>query len=150
MTLADRIAVMRAGHVLQIGTPRDIYDRPATSFVGSFLGSPRMNLWPGRVDGDAVVAGPFRVQRPREAPARVEVGVRPEHVILGEGDAQGEVIAVEPLGAETHVVVRIAGFDVRAHTRGFDARRRGDRVLLSIDASRAMVFDADGDKKRLA
>ena len=150
MTLADRIAVMRGGRVLQMGTPREIYDRPATSFVGSFLGSPRMNLWPGRVDGDAVVAGPFRVQRPREVSSRVEVGVRPEHVVLGEGDAQGEVIAVEPLGAETHLVVRLAGFDVRAHTRGFDARRRGDHVLLSIDASRAMVFDADGDKKRLS
>jgi multiple sugar transport system ATP-binding protein len=151
MTLADRIAVMRGGRLLQMGTPREIYDRPATAFVGTFLGSPRMNLLPGRVDGDAIVAGPFRVVRKGVAlPARVEVGVRPEHVVLGQGDHDGEVIAVEPLGAETHVVVRVGDLDVRAHTRGFDTRRRGDRVLVSIDAERAMVFDADGDGARVA
>jgi len=151
MTLADRIAVMRAGRILQVGTPREIYDRPATSFIGAFLGTPRMNLLPGRIEGDAVLAGPFRVARPGgDIPPRLHVGVRPEHVILGQGDRHGEVIAVEPLGAETHVIVRIGDLDVRVHTRGFDAHRRGDRVLVSIDAERAIVFDADGEGARLA
>jgi multiple sugar transport system ATP-binding protein len=151
MTLADRIAVMRGGRVLQVGTPREIYDRPATSFVGAFLGSPRLNLLPGRVEGGAVIAGPFRVPLPGGAlPERVEVGVRPEHVVLGEGDARGEVIAVEPLGAETHVVVRMGDLALRAHARGFDSHRRGDQVLVSIDPARAMVFDAGGDGRRLA
>jgi multiple sugar transport system ATP-binding protein len=151
MTLADRIAVMRGGRLLQLGTPKEIYDRPATSFVGGFLGSPRMNLLPGRVDGDSIIAGPFRVPRPREAlPLRVEVGVRPEHVVLEQGDAHGEVIAVEPLGAETHLIVRVGDLDIRAQTRGFDTHRRGDDVLVSIDPARAMVFDAGGDNRRLA
>jgi multiple sugar transport system ATP-binding protein len=151
MTLADRIAVMRAGRILQIGTPREIYDRPATSFVGAFLGTPRMNLLPGRIDGDKITFGPFHVPRPRgELPPRVEVGVRPEHVVLGRGNADGEIIAVEPLGAESHVIVRIGDRDVRVHTRGFEPHRRGDRVLLSIDTEKAMLFDADGDGGRLA
>jgi multiple sugar transport system ATP-binding protein len=151
MTLADRIAVMQRGRILQFGTPREIYERPSSSFVGTFLGSPRMNLLPARVNGDSVVAGPFRVPRPEEAlPAHIAVGVRPEHVVIGQGDAHGEVIAVEPLGAETHLVVRVGDFDIRAHTRGFDAHRRGDQVTVSIEADRAMVFDADGDGKRLA
>src|SRR5262249_10218542 len=61
MTLADRIVVMRAGRVVQIGTPRDLYERPATAFVATFLGAPPTNLLPARVDGDRIVAGPFRL-----------------------------------------------------------------------------------------
>jgi multiple sugar transport system ATP-binding protein len=151
MTLADRIAVMRAGRILQLGSPKEVYDRPATSFVGAFLGSPRMNLIPGRVDGGEIVAGPFRLPRPAgPLPPRLEVGVRPEHVVLGKGDALAEVLAVEPLGAETHVVVRVDDLDVRAQSRGFDAHRRGDRVLVSIDAARAMLFDAEAEGRRIA
>src|SRR3984893_10232798 len=71
MTLADRIAVLRAGRLLQVGTPREVYERPATSFVGAFLGTPRMNLIAARAQGDAIAAGPFRVPRPGGAlPAR--------------------------------------------------------------------------------
>src|ERR1700722_5619471 len=64
MTLADRIAVMRGGRLLQLATPREVYERPATSFVGTFLGSPRMNLLPARAEGDLLAAGPFHFSRP--------------------------------------------------------------------------------------
>jgi multiple sugar transport system ATP-binding protein len=151
MTLADRIAVMRAGRLLQVGTPREVYQQPATSFVGAFLGSPRMNLLEARADGSDVVAGPFRVPRPREIlPARLEVGVRPEHVRVGAEGEPGEIVAVEPLGAETHLVVRVGEVDLRAHAPGFDEHRRGDPVRVAIDAAHAIVFDADGDGARLA
>src|ERR1019366_2461340 len=101
------------------------YERPATSFVGAFLGSPRMNLLPARVEGDAIVAGPFRLPRPAGAlPARLEVGVRPEHVALvdsaGEAGEAGEILAVEPLGAETHVLVKVGDQEPRVQSRGFD------------------------------
>jgi multiple sugar transport system ATP-binding protein len=160
MTLGDRIAVLRAGRLLQVGTPREVYERPATSFVGAFVGSPAMNLLPAHVDGDAVVAGPFRLPRPAGAlPRRLEVGVRPEHVRLGEpgqpgaggaSGATGRVVAVEPLGAETHVVVRVGDRDLRARAGGFDAHRRGDEVGVSIEASAALLFDADGAGERVA
>src|SRR5579863_7647684 len=106
MTLADRIAVLRAGRLLQFAAPREIYERPATSFVGAFLGSPRMNLLPARVEGDLLHAGPFRLPRPSvDLPPRLELGVRPEHVALGVEGVPGKVVAVEPLGAESHLVV---------------------------------------------
>jgi multiple sugar transport system ATP-binding protein len=150
MTLADRIAVMRAGRLLQVGTPREVYEHPATSFVGAFLGTPRMNLIAARAQGDAIAAGPFRVPRPGGAlPARLEVGVRPEHVQLGDEGERGEVVAVEPLGAETHVVVRVGDLDLCVRTLGFEVPRRGGTVRVSIDASHALVFDADGQGERV-
>jgi multiple sugar transport system ATP-binding protein len=151
MTLADRIAVMRAGRLLQLATPREVYERPATSFVGTFLGSPRMNLLAARAEADAIVAGPFRLSRPPGTlPLRIEIGVRPEHVALGEIGERGEVIAVEPLGAETHVVVRVGEQDLRARGSGFDVHRRGDPVRVAIDAARAMIFSAEGEGERVA
>jgi multiple sugar transport system ATP-binding protein len=154
MTLADRIAVMKAGRVVQVATPREVYERPANAFVGGFLGSPRMNLFEGSVEGGLLFAGPFRLPRPGVAlPYRVKVGVRPEHVLVvddfaaaGEG---GEVVAVEPLGAETHLLVRVAGQDVRARGVGFDGHRRGDSVRVAIDWEHVIVFDADGEGERL-
>jgi multiple sugar transport system ATP-binding protein len=150
MTLADRIAVLRAGKLLQFATPREIYERPATSFVGAFLGTPRMNLLPARADGDAIVAGPFRFPRPDcVLPAALEVGIRPEHVSLGSAAASGEVIAVEPLGAETHVVVRLGTLELRAQSRGFATYRRGEVVGVAVEPARALVFEAGGDGRRL-
>jgi multiple sugar transport system ATP-binding protein len=150
MTLADRIAVLRAGRLLQFATPREIYERPATSFVGSFLGTPRMNLVPARADGDAVVAGPFRFPRPDGVlPAEIEVGIRPEHVSLGDAGERGEVVAVEPLGAETHVVVRLGSLQLRAQSRGFASTRRGDGVGVAVETARALVFEAGGEGRRL-
>jgi multiple sugar transport system ATP-binding protein len=151
MTLADRIAVMRGGKLLQLATPREIYEKPATSFVGAFLGSPRMNLLSARVHGDALLAGAFRLRRPAGAlPARLEVGVRPEHVVLGAEGEPGEVIAVEPLGAESHLIVKVGDLDLRAQARGFDAHRRGDTVRVKLVEDHALVFDAEGPGERIA
>jgi multiple sugar transport system ATP-binding protein len=175
MTLADRIVVMRAGKIEQVGTPRGIYEKPATAFVGGFVGSPRMNLLPAEVEGDAVVAGPFRVPLSAavsgvseaadaavSAVSAVTIGLRPEHLRVhaasgafsapsgaesgansgADPSAAGEVVAVEPLGAETHLVVRVGDFELRARCPGFEAPRRGDIVRVSFDPSRALVFRA--------
>jgi multiple sugar transport system ATP-binding protein len=163
MTLGDRIAVMRAGRIVQLGTPREIYETPATSFVGAFLGSPRMNLIAARVDGDALLVGPFRMPKPRgPLPQRLEVGVRPEHVRCGPGgkpregeDGQGEdgqVDAVEPLGAETHLVVRVGELELRARARQGkgETPRRGDAVKVVIDLKHAFVFSGEDGGERIA
>jgi multiple sugar transport system ATP-binding protein len=144
MTLADRIAVMRAGKLLQLASPREIYERPASAFVGTFLGSPRMNLLGARVEGDAVVAGPFTLPRPSgELPEKLEVGVRPEDVrLVADGDGvAAEVVAVEPLGAETHLVVRAGGAELRLRAAGFAEMARGANVRVALEASRAHLFD---------
>jgi len=154
MTLGDRIVVMRSGAVLQVGTPREVYERPQTSFVGAFLGTPRMNLLDGRAAGGTVVAGPFEWRSPATGlPPRVCVGVRPQHVRLGdpgEGRHRGEVVAVEPLGAESHVHVRVGDVALRAQAPGFETRRRGDGVGVSIDASSILIFDAEHGERRIA
>jgi multiple sugar transport system ATP-binding protein len=154
MTLADRIAVMRSGRVVQVATPREVYEQPATAFVGGFLGSPRMNLFDASVEGGLLFAGPFRLPRPGVTlPYRVQVGVRPEHVLVVDDFAAageiGEVVAVEPLGAETHLLVRVGGHDVRARGAGFDAHRRGESVRVAVDWEHLLVFDAEGEGERL-
>jgi multiple sugar transport system ATP-binding protein len=154
MTLGDRVALMRGGRVVQVGTPREVYERPATSFVAGFLGSPRMNILPARTEGDALVVGPFRIARPAGSlPERVEVGVRPEHVrVVSGGDVgeRGEVVAVEPLGAQTNLVVKVGDLELRAQQPlPFGTLARGAEVRVSIDAGRALFFRADGDGERL-
>jgi ABC-type sugar transport system ATPase subunit len=93
-----------------------------------------MNVLPARTDGGVVWAGPFRIAEGRTGlPARLEVGVRPENVrLVEEGGEPGEVIEVEPLGAETHLLVRTGGLDLRAVVRGFGANRRGDQVGVGL------------------
>jgi multiple sugar transport system ATP-binding protein len=151
MTLADRIAVMRAGKLLQFASPRDIYERPASSFVGTFLGTPRMNLWEGRTENGAVQVGPFALSAPGALPSKVECGVRPEHVeIVPVADGTpAEIVAVEPLGAETHFVLRAGELDIRARAPGFDARARGEKVGVRFDAKRVHWFDPAKDGARV-
>ncbi len=155
MTLADRICVMHKGSVLQIAAPRAIYERPSTSFVATFLGTPRMNLIDARIDGDELVCGPFRVAKPLAAslPERLVVGVRPEDVHLAkEGDAGAvrfEVAVSEPLGAETHLVLRAGDVELRVRAPGFDPRPTGAAVHLTIDSSRMHLFAATIDGRRL-
>ena len=154
MTLADRICVMQKGSVLQVAPPREIYERPATSFVATFLGTPRMNLIDARIDRDELVCGPFRVAKPQGSLAdRLVAGVRPEDVHLAkEGDpgaARFEVAVSEPLGAETHLVLRAGDVELRVRAPGFDPRPLGAALFVTIDASRMHLFAATPDGKRL-
>jgi multiple sugar transport system ATP-binding protein len=150
MTLADRIAVLRNGRLLQCATPRDIYENPAAEFVGTFVGSPRMNVIRATVSGDTINAGPFKLPRgQRSLPPSVDVGIRPEDVRLGGEGVTGEVIVVEPLGAESHLVVRVAGVELRVRTAGFDSHARGSVVHVAVDSERVHVFDPARDGARV-
>jgi multiple sugar transport system ATP-binding protein len=150
MTLGDRILVMRAGTIEQLGTPRAIYEDPATSFVAGFLGTPPCNLVDTVRDEDRLVSGQLDVPVPQGlgSAERVTIGLRPEHLALGQngsGDAlsiPGEVVAAEPLGAETHLHVDTGGARLRARVPGWNAPARGETVRLSIDRQRILYFDA--------
>jgi multiple sugar transport system ATP-binding protein len=146
MTLADRICIMRNGEIQQVAAPREIYERPATSFVGTFIGAPKMNLLDGRASGAEIVCGPFRFPAKKSLPERVVVGVRPEDVRLASPDEPGaarfEVAIAEPLGAETNLVVRAGALELRARAPGFDPRPPGSPVHLVLDASRLHLFEA--------
>jgi len=154
MTMADEIVVMHDGHVEQIGTPLELYDRPANLFVAGFIGSPAMNFLRGtyRKDGAAAyVALPAgaRVPAPLTSAADgtdVVYGVRPEHLALangGEGLA-GQVAVVEPTGADTHVVVRAAEHEILAVFRERHAFQPGQQITLRPDVASANLFEASG------
>lgn len=138
MTLGDRVAVLRGGRLEQVGTPREIYDRPATAFVASFVGSPPMSLLAGS-DG---VAGPLRSSRP--LPGTCVLGVRAEHVQLGGLDRAGTLVtAVEDVGHELHVVLEPApGQRLLARARVGQAPPVGSRVAVHVDPAHVHAWPA--------
>jgi multiple sugar transport system ATP-binding protein len=157
MTLGDRIAVMKSGRLQQLGPPRAIYEDPATRFVASFLGSPPCNLLDLDRRGDTLSAGTLELPVPAHLGdrTRVTIGIRPEHLELGdpgEGDVviKAEVVAAEPLGAETHLHLDAGGVRLRARVTGWGAPARGEAVRLAVQPTRILHFDADtGARLRL-
>ncbi len=147
MTMADRIVVMRDGHIAQAGAPLDLYDRPADTFVAGFIGSPAMNLIEGRAAGGFVVAGDMSLPAPPLEEGRpVIYGIRPEHLAVGASLEQpgfeAVVKVVEPTGSETHLVAMVDGLEVTAVSHDRLTMRPGDRVRLQAVAARAHIFDA--------
>ncbi|MCX7893929.1 MAG: sn-glycerol-3-phosphate ABC transporter ATP-binding protein UgpC [Burkholderiales bacterium] len=149
MTMADKIVVMNAGRVEQIGAPLELYDDPANLFVAGFIGSPAMNFLPGRVvangaglavelGGGVRVAAP-RVQAPLAPGREVTVGVRPEHFAVSAQGVPAEVIVVEPTGADTQIFCNLAGVEVSAVVRERHAFRPGEAIRLAPQL--AYLFD---------
>jgi multiple sugar transport system ATP-binding protein len=151
MTMADKIVVMQAGHIEQIGSPLELYDRPANTFVASFIGSPSMNMLEAelREEGGALhaeVAGtrlPVAPGEGREPGRRVTLGVRPEDLQPAPEGIAGEVAVIEPTGAETHLVVRAAGREVTSVVRERGDYRPGQPLHLTAAPDKMHLFDAD-------
>ncbi len=100
MTMADRIIVLNGGRIEQIGTPGEIYNRPASTFVASFMGAPPMNILSGESNGASTrLAGDLTLDAATPGGGAVQVGVRPEDVIIGAGPLPFEVQIIEELGA---------------------------------------------------
>lgn len=152
MSMADRIAVMNAGRVEQIGTPQEIYDRPATMFVADFIGSPPMNflrfeapLRPGdravRFHGVDIAVPEVREARPEGA---LVLGVRPEHVTFADDAAvRGRVFGAEYLGTTQIVTVETEQGPVKARIASRVPMRAGDAVGLSFKAGALSLFDGE-------
>jgi sn-glycerol 3-phosphate transport system ATP-binding protein len=151
MTLADRLIVMNAGRAEQIGAPLELYERPATQFVGGFIGSPAMNFLPGRVtDGGTIQLddGPNLPTASGGAAGgkTVTVGLRPEHFAV-DGAAAAlhlTVELIEMLGADTivHGTLRQGGPLVLARLPGTVRVAVGERVPLIIPREHVHLFDA--------
>jgi sn-glycerol 3-phosphate transport system ATP-binding protein len=145
MTLAQRMIVMNAGRIEQIGSPETVYERPATSFVASFIGAPPMNL----LNGCATTAGfelggqvlPLPVPPPRTG--NLLLGIRPEHMALDPGGAWAfHVDVVETLGAERLVYGQLAGAALTLRIDGtLPAPSPGDSLRLTISARHLHWFD---------
>ncbi|EGF92882.1 mtlK [Asticcacaulis biprosthecium C19] len=156
MTLADRIVVMKDRKIQQVGTPMEIYTRPANVFVAGFVGSPPMNILKVELDTAGPVAmaklagGVFKtgvVSAGLPASSDWRIGLRPENVhIAGSGDGLAATVEfVERLGERTLVYTKLAdGTAVTAEDAGTSKVKMGDPVGLRMDAEAAHLFDGEG------
>jgi multiple sugar transport system ATP-binding protein len=158
MTLADRIVILNAGRIEQIGSPLELYHRPDNLFVAGFMGSPRMNFIPGMVKGTQggklIVETPAHSLIQTEAPdklqqgSKVTLGARPEHICISDAGngIPALVQAVERLGDISYVYAGITGSSEPLVLRADPERdvAPGQQIHLSITPSRLHVFDAQG------
>ena len=158
MTLAERIVVLSAGRIMQVGTPDTIYHHPVSKFVAGFTGSPPMNFLQAKLDGASVSIGAAKLAVPVALQASlaalherpVELGIRPENIAasaISETHAalEVEVVVVEPLGAETLVTFHSAGGELVARMPPTVRYSAGQRVTIYLDMDRMHLFDgADG------
>jgi multiple sugar transport system ATP-binding protein len=147
MTMADKIVVMQGGRVEQIGTPLELYDRPANLFVAGFIGSPAMNFLPGQVgDGGFRPDGLDSAAPALPLPARavpgepVIYGFRPEHLRLAEDGVPVTVQLIEPTGSETMVTARMGSTTVVGAFRERISARVGDTLHILPDPALAHLF----------
>jgi multiple sugar transport system ATP-binding protein len=146
MSMGDRIAVMREGAIEQIGGPMDIYDNPASQFVGGFIGSPPMNFLRGAVrDGSFSGDGfsyPLARTRAELAGRELMLGVRAEHISVGGGGVPAKVLIVEPLGSHALLTALVGKTPVKVQTP-IDMRLQLDQpISLRFDESRVRWMDA--------
>ena len=159
MTLADRIICLLDGHIAQVGTPHDLFDRPANVFVAEFIGSPTMNILPATLGTDAdrpvlSLAGGGRIVLPAgtalpQIPAggEVLVGLRPEHLSDVPSPATGATIEgvvdmLEPLGSDILVTVKTGDAVLTARCTDKGQFRPGQALALHFEAARLHLFDS--------
>ena len=154
MTLADKIVVLRAGHIEQVGTPMQLYQDPDNRFVAGFIGSPSMNFLRGEVRGGHVVVPGLAgariatdVNLPSDG-AEVIVGLRPQHLSVRQGDSPVVIDIRERLGGVAYdYLVTPTGERIVVETRGDEAIPEGASVQVDFDAGAAMFFDAATEKR---
>ena len=144
-TMADRIVCMSQGRIEQVATPVELYTRPASLFVASFVGAPPINLVAARAADGEVFANGVRLNQSGEA-ARGEVvlGIRPEHVRLDDLGLPGRIDQVEPMGRETLYLVETAMGPIRALEGGAGVRFAvGDSVRIGFRPEDTLLFDRE-------
>ena len=156
MTMGDRIAIMNAGVLQQVGPPQDVYERPANLFVARFIGNPPMNTVTGTIvhepEGVAVEVPGGRIPLPAPLAHAVNagglgavvLGVRPEHLAIGDGPIAATVSVIESLGHERHVVCRLddGQMVIARQPSSVAGPTDGTPVHLSFDPDHLHVFDA--------
>jgi multiple sugar transport system ATP-binding protein len=150
LTMADRIGVLDHGNLVQVGTPEDIYDRPATTFVAQLVGSPKINLLDAATENGTLTLKGSDVHLPscevcadpKNLPTEFILAIRPEDVRPDPaGLFAGEIVLTEPLGVETIVHIKIGEQTIVSTVPGISAHRRGDTVKFGIVRERLHFFD---------
>jgi multiple sugar transport system ATP-binding protein len=149
LTMGDRIAVLNKGRIVQMGTPEDIYDRPATTFVAQLVGTPRINLVETNRENNTLYVTDSAIHLPipagKELPPSFLLGVRPEDVQpRANGDFPGHIVLIEPLGVETILHIRTGEQTLLSLISGMTDLRIGDEVRFNIIHERLHYFRPDG------
>jgi multiple sugar transport system ATP-binding protein len=162
MTLATRIAVMKDGKIQQIGTPGEVYDRPANRFVAGFLGSPTMNFFEGELVADngrllwrnaalAVDVSDYPFAEIPQPHQKTVLGVRPEHITLVASDqpalGQASVTLAEPMGASVVLWLDLGGTAMSAITESHTPHQRGHHLGVRLDPRRVSLFGSDSGQR---
>ncbi|SFP49527.1 ABC transporter ATP-binding protein [Tranquillimonas alkanivorans] len=151
MTLADKLVVMNAGRIEQVGPPIALYERPATKFVAEFIGSPPMNFIPGHAGADGVTIGEgVKLDDRPHQHGEVSVGIRPEHLVRDTaGPLSVDVRVVERLGASGNVYgwVEQTGSELVASLTDATLPQPGETMRMSVDPAMLHLFDREtGDR----
>ncbi len=162
MTMADRIAVMNEGRIMQVGSPEEIYSKPANLFVAGFIGSPRMNFFDASFTGKELDAGEFSVELLPEylemldgyEGKTVTVGIRPEHIYVPERaprdvplhGLEGVVDFYEPLGSDTIIHVKVGEKLILVKVPGSIKVGLGSKIKVLLDLSQLHVFEKESTK----
>jgi inositol-phosphate transport system ATP-binding protein len=147
-TMADRIVVMNAGRVEQEGSAKDLYERPATLFVATFIGSPPINLFDGVAADNVVRVRDTTLPLSVSATGDVVVGIRPESVRANGAGMPGRIVAVEPMGREVLYTADGAIGTIRFVEAGAEARlREGEAVALAYSPREVLLFDKAGGRR---
>ncbi|WP_252501616.1 ABC transporter ATP-binding protein [Sporosarcina sp. Marseille-Q4943] len=165
MTMASRIIIMKEGVIQQIGTPKDVYDNPENTFVGGFIGSPSMNFFNGKIEGDQFVTETVRINVPEDKMAylreqgytgkELTMGIRPEHIHLqtDEKEAGGanpilsKIIVSELTGADTLLYSMLGTQELIAEVESRTNVSPGEDVYLTFDMNCAHFFDQNTGRR---
>ncbi len=154
LTMADRIAILNEGKILQIGTPEDIYDRPASTFIAQLVGTPRINIYNAmREDGTvSITESDLHMPAPteNELPSSFGIGIRPENIKPDpNGKFSGELILIEPLGAETILHIQSGKRTLLSLVSGMTEHKIGDVIKFNIAFEHTLYFSLQGDRLQL-
>jgi sn-glycerol 3-phosphate transport system ATP-binding protein len=147
MTLGDRLLILHEGRAVQFATPMEVFERPADMYIGGFIGAPSMNFLRGRLEDDGrtlrLAAGPVVQLTERYPGGEVVLGIRPEHLTIGQGDLTLTVELVEPLGSESLVHGRLVGGEETIVVKAPGSMVSSETVSVGVQSEQAHIFDAE-------
>lgn len=158
MSISDRVAIMRAGRIEQVGTPEEVYARPVTTYVARFIGSPQMDIFEGVLERSEAgvayrvgeVAFPVPPSIGDRLPATpVDLGIRPEHVTIVDGGAEGVPVSirvVQPIGPVTYVTLGWDGGVITSRVPGMARLEPGAAAHVRLDGEHLLFFDRESGR----
>ncbi len=160
MTLADRIAIMKEGQIMQLASPNEIYNRPRNLYVADFIGSPSMNFLEGEIKAGTFIKDDLEIpldgyeyEDGSKRAGNAILGLRPEHIVTGDNLASATVKTkitvelIEPMGSDTLIYATLAGTSIHVRMDGQAQVSPGDEVEIGFQPARASLFDPETEDR---